>query len=65
MKVNIEESVELAVRAAQEAERLGLLITADNLREVADELSELAAASGNVPNVSTSEHRLPQRNLYH
>lgn len=64
MKVNIEESIELAVRAAQEAERLGLLITAENLSEVADELSELAAASRAVANVSMSERRLPQRNFY-
>lgn len=64
MTINIEESIELANRAAQEAERLGLLITADNLREVADELSELAAVSGTVPSVSTSARRLPQRHLY-
>ena len=34
------------LNACAQAERLGLLITADNLREVADEPSELAAASG-------------------
>ena len=65
MKVNIDESIELANRAAQEAERLGLLITADTLRELADELSELAAASGAVPKVATSARRLPPRHLYH
>ncbi len=61
MKVALKSSLLQAVEAQREAERLGLLVTADLLRDIVYALSELANTTGKQHDVAKGPKRLPLR----